>query len=329
MAPPLKKRLKRQTRSVLVRGLVAIVSLLPLRPALRLGGALGALAFRVAGKTRRLALDHLAIAFPEKTAAEREAIARAMFVHLGRSALEFTSIRSYDADLERYVALEQPAVLPEAMARGKGLVFVTGHLGNWELLARRIARAGVPNAAVAKAGGDSRLNRLAEHLRAEGGVTTLWREDPGTGRAIIRTFRQNRALGLLIDQDTNVQGVFAPFFGRPAYTPRSAADLALRFGAPVVVATIHRRGPDPLDGHVVELTPIPYDPNPVDEEAEVIRLTAACNAVLEDAIRRFPAEWVWMHARWKRQPPGGLRQPPEGSAPEASSMPKRSALSRR
>ncbi|HYG66776.1 MAG TPA: lysophospholipid acyltransferase family protein [Anaeromyxobacteraceae bacterium] len=320
MSPPLRKRIKRRIRSVLVRALIAILSLLPLRPALRVGGALGALAYRVAGKTRRLALEHLAVAFPETPEAEREAIARAMFVHLGRCALELTSIRSYDADLERYVELEEPGLLSEVMARGKGMMFVTGHLGNWELLARRIARAGVPNAVIAKAGGDANLNRFAEQLRAEGGVTTLWREDHDTGRAIIRTFRQGKALGLLIDQDTKVQGVFAPFFGRPAWTPRSAADLALRFGAPVVVGTVHRRGPNPGDGHLLELTEVPYDPHPADEEAEVIRLTAACNAVLEDAIRRHPAEWVWMHARWKTVPP-------EGTEPEASTMPKTAELS--
>lgn len=321
MPPPLHKRLKRSIRSVLVRGLLALVSVLPLGPALRLGGAIGVLAYHVARKTRRLALEHLAVAFPEKAEVEREAICRAMFVHLGRSALELTSIRSYDARLEEYVALPQAALLAEVMARGKGLMFVTGHLGNWELLARRIARAGVPNAAIAKSGGDPRLNRLAERLRAEGGVTTLWREDADTGRAIIRTFRQGKALGLLIDQDTNVQGVFAPFFGRPAYTPRAAADLALRFRAPVVVATVHRRGPNPGDGHELELTEVAYDPDPPDREAEVVRLTAACNALLEDAIRRHPAEWVWMHARWKRRPP-------PSDAPQANAMPKSVELSR-
>lgn len=321
MAPPLRKRLKRQIRSVLLRGVVALLSLLPLKPALRVGGALGAVAYRLAWKTRRLALDHLATAFPEKTPAEREAIARAMFVHFGRCAVEVTSLWSYDAELERYVTLENPTLLAEVMARGKGMVFVTGHLGNWELLARRVARAGVSNAVIAKAGGDPWVNRFAEKLRSEGGVATLWREDPATARAIIRTFRQGRALGILIDQDTNVQGVFAPFFGLPAYTPRSAADFALRFGAPVVVGTIHRRSAIPWEGHVLELTEVPVDPAPADEEAEVVRLTAACNAVLEDAIRRFPAEWVWMHARWKRQPPERLNR-------EASTMPKTSDLSR-
>jgi KDO2-lipid IV(A) lauroyltransferase len=303
MAAPLHKRLKRAVRSALIRFALRLLGLLPLGPALWLGGAAGRLAHRLAGKTRALALSHLAFAFPEKTPAEREAICRDMFVHLGRSSTELASNRWYDRRLDSYVELSPPGLLAEVMARGRGMVFVTGHIGSWELLARRIARAGVPNAVIAKSGGDRKLNELAARFRAEGGVTTLWRESPETGRAIIKTFRAGKALGLLIDQDTRVQGVFVPFFGRLAFTPRAAADFALRFGAPVVVGTIHRKGPKASDGHRLELTEITFSSDPPDREAEIVRLTAACTAALEQAIRRHPGEWVWMHERWKTRPP--------------------------
>jgi KDO2-lipid IV(A) lauroyltransferase len=307
MAVRLRTRVRRAIRSVLVRLVLRLLGLLPLALALRLGGAAGRLAYRLARDTRRLALEHLALAFPEKTAAEREQLARDMFVHLGRSTTELASIRWYDARLEEYVELSPPGLLGDVMARGRGMVFVTGHVGSWELLARRIARAGVPNAVIAKSRGDRRLNELAERFRAEGGVSTLWRENPDTGRAIIRTFRSGRALGLLIDQDTRVQGVFVPFFGRLAFTPRAAADLALRFGAPVVVGTIHRKGPRPGDGHRIELVEVTYSSDPPDREQEAVRLTAACTAVLEQAIRKYPAEWVWMHQRWQTRPPGEMQ----------------------
>jgi KDO2-lipid IV(A) lauroyltransferase len=190
---------------------------------------------------------------------------------------------------------------------------VAGHVGNWELLAQRVPRIGNwPCATIAKMTIDPGMNRLIEQARREGGVETLWREDPSTARAMIRCFKQGRMLGLLIDQDTNVQSVFVPFFGRPAATPRAAADLALRFRAPVVVATCRRRGPNPGDGHEVEAVEVPYDPDAPDREAEAIRLTAACTAVLEAAIRRNPAEWVWMHERWRTP------TPPAAGAPGAS-----------
>src|SRR5919206_221615 len=110
-----------------------------------------------------------------------------------------------------------------------------------------------PNAVIAKRSADEKLNALVERFRAEGGNRTLWRDDPGTGRELIRLFRQGGALGILIDQDTRVQGVFVPFFGRLAYTPRAVGDLALRFGATVVVGTSRRRGPRPGDGHELEM----------------------------------------------------------------------------
>ena len=201
------------------------------------------------------------------------------------------------------------------MARGKGIVFVTGHLGNWELMARLMAMTQCPVSAVAKRGSDARLMGLIEQWRSSGGVTTLWREDPGTARALLRVFKQNQALGILVDQDTRVQGVWVPFFGRPAYTPRAPGDLALRTGAPVLVGTCHRKGERPGDGFLFEVTEIPYDPKPADREAEVLRITAACQAVMEAAIRRHPADWVWMHERWKTQPEAA--QDPNGAGATA------------
>ncbi|MGB8930051.1 MAG: lipid A biosynthesis acyltransferase [Anaeromyxobacteraceae bacterium] len=305
MAAPLGKRVKRAIRSVVLVAAIRLLSRLPRRLAWSLGTLLGHVAFHVAVGTRRLSLQGLATAFPEKTDAEREAIARAMFLHHAHSAMEVVTIRSYDDDLESYVGVRNPELLDELMARGKGLIYVPGHVGNWELQARRIARTGLDNATVGKASHDPRLTRLVEEFRASGGVKTLWRESPSSGRVIIKTLRSGKALGILIDQDTKVQNVFVPFFGRLAATPRAAAELAIRFGAAVVVGTIHRRGDGPDAGHLVELTEVPYDPNPPDLEGEVVRLTAACSAILEDTIRRHPAEWVWMHQRWKTRPPDG------------------------
>jgi KDO2-lipid IV(A) lauroyltransferase len=187
-------------------------------------------------------------------------------------------------------------------------------------MAQRVAGF-IPSATIARAGKDAKLTELIGEARATGNVETLWREDPATARAMIRCFKQGKLLGILIDQDTRVQGVFVPFFGRPAWTPRGAADLALRFRAPVVVGWCRRRGPGPGDGHEIQVLEVPSDPDAPDREAEVVRLTAACTALLEEAIRANPPEWVWMHERWRTQPPK------HGSAPEASAVPKTAELS--
>ena len=323
MPVPLHERVKRRVRSVLIGGAIRLLRQLPLRPALALGAWVGRLAHLLAVRPRRRALRQLALCLPERTEAERRAIVRRMFVHLGRDAFELAAIRSCDARLAARVEVSPPTLLQEVIARGRGMVLVAGHLGSWALLARRVARAGIPTALIAHAGPDAGLTALAERFLAEGGVTTLRGEDPETGRAIVRTFRRGRALGLLIDQDAGVQGVFVPFFGRPAWTPRTAADLAIRFGAPVVVGTIHRRGPRPEDGHLLEVVEVPFSTDPPDQEAEAVRLTAACSAVLEAAIRRHPDQWVWLHERWRTQPGG--EHPAETHL--ARPVPKSSGLS--
>lgn len=303
MPPPVRKRVKRSVRSALLRALIVVFSRVPLRPALAVAGAVGRLAWALAGTTRRQVLANLAVAFPEKSAGEREAIGRASLTHLARLAAEVATLRSWRHRLADHVSFAPGAEerLRAALAGGKGLLYVTGHVGNWELMAQRVA-ALHPSATIARAGNDPRLTELVGLIRAEGKVETLWREDPGTARAMLRCFKQGKLLGMLIDQDTRVQGVFVPFFGRPAFTPRGAADLALRFGVPVLVGWARRRGPSPGAGHVVEIVDMPYDPAPVDREAEVVRLTAACTALLEAAIRAAPEGWVWMHERWRTQP---------------------------
>lgn len=291
-----------------MRAAIRLLGLLPLGPALALGAALGRLAWLMARATRRLMLEHLAIAFPGGSQVELERIGRSSLVHLGQVAMEVIAFRSYAGRLPEYVSLSPGSeeVVRRAMARGKGLIFVAGHIGNWELLARRLALVVQPSAVIARRSTDQKLNELIARFRQRGGIKTLWREDDATGRELIRLMRSGGALGILIDQDTRVQGMFVPFFGRLAYTPRAVGDLALRFGAAVLVSTCHRRGPRPGDGHEIEVSELPYDPAPADKEAEVERITRAAVAIQQNAIERSPSEWVWMHRRWKTRPAPGV-----------------------
>jgi KDO2-lipid IV(A) lauroyltransferase len=318
MTVPLRKRIKRNVRSAVVRALIRLLAFLPLRPALALARLVGRAGWALAAGTRRTMLAQLAVAFPEKGEAERAEIGRASLVHLAQLAAEVVTLRSYRRRLAEYVSFApgQEERFRAYAARGKGIVFATGHVGNWELLAQRVAMEH-PSSVIARTGNDPGLTALIGRMRAEGNLDTLWREDPGTARALIRSFKQGKPLGILIDQDTRVQNVFVPFFGRLAATPRGAADLALRFGAPVLAGFSRRR---PQGGHEISFVEVAYDPAPRDREAEVVRITAACTAVLEEAVRSNPAEWVWMHERWKTRP-----DPAE--ATQAKPMPKSAELS--
>ena len=302
---PWAKRTRRTLRIWAIRLGLWLGAVLPFRLVWAVGGLIGRVAWWVGRSDRELALAHLAFAFPEKPDEERRAIARATFLHYGHGAAEAAQMPRIDRRLERYIGFagDGEAMLRGASQAGKGFIFVTGHLGSWELLARRIVRAGVPAIVIAARSWDRRLDDMVEAFRLRGGVPTLFREDPGGGRKLLKSLREGMALGILIDQDTKVQSVFVPFFGHLASTPRAAADLALRFGCPVFVGWSRRRGPKAGDGYVLEVEPVPYDPAPADKDAEALRITAHCTARMEQAIRVAPEQWVWMHRRWKTKPP--------------------------
>lgn len=298
--PPLLKRSKRVLRYALVRVALAMVASLPPRLAGRIGRAFGALAFFVAGTERRRALDSLARAFPDLPEAERVRLAKACFRHLGQCAFELACIRKLDAELERWVEWPEAdrSVLEQALAKGKGVLFVSGHVGNWELLARRVAMAGYPCQTIAKETTDPRLTRLVERFREAGRLKSIWRGQDGAAKAMLKALKGGEILGMLIDQDTKVQSVFVPFFGHLASTPRAAADLALRTGAAVVVGFCQRQEGGRYRLSMKEVAVPPCG----DREADAVALTARMTEEIEQAIRRAPAQWVWMHRRWKTRP---------------------------
>jgi KDO2-lipid IV(A) lauroyltransferase len=295
------KRARRAARAAVLVALIRLLGRVPLPLALALGAALGRLGWVLAPGVRRDTRASLAVAFPERSARERDAIGRASLVHLGRVAAEAVTLHRWLDRIEEEVAVGPGVIelLERARARGKGIVMALGHIGNWELTCR-LSRHVQPNAAIAKRSWHPRLDELAEAFRARTAVQTFWRDDPATGRRMLKLFREGGTLGILVDQDiAGVQNVYVPFFGRPAATPRAAADLTLRFDATLLVVTCARQ---PGGKHLLEVVEVPHRPSPPDREAEVLRITAECAAVQEAAIRRHPEQWVWMHQRWKSRP---------------------------
>ncbi len=299
-AVPLFKRFRREARMRALLFALPLLSRLPHRLAVALGAAIGTCAYYLVGRERRLALEHLRLAFPDEDERWRRQTARRCFANLGRSALELAALRSFAPQLEDVVELDEPAraLLRAIHAEGKGGIFVCCHIGNWELLARRIALEGIACGTVARETHDPRLTALLERLRGDVGLVTLWRGKPGLARDLLKLLRAGGLVGLLIDQDTKVQGHFVPFFGRPAFTPRAGSDLALRTGCPVLFGCVHRIAPA---RHRIVLERVPL-PTSGDREADALALTAACTALIEREIRKAPAEWVWMHPRWRTTP---------------------------
>ena len=296
------RRLRRATReprnAVIARTLdlaARSFGALPVEFGLRLGRRLGLAAHRVLGRPRKLALEHVRLAFPELDARARRELVRETFAHAGESFLELTLWPKLQ-HRDDFIIAEGLDVPDAAMAAGRGCIAVTGHTGNWELLAAALGTR-YPLTVVARRVNDTRFDALVVRFRKAVGIEILARDVPDLLARIRGALARGRIVAFLIDQDTRASGVFVPFFGRPAHTPAGAAVLALRARVPLVTAFIERR---PDGGHRIRVTDVPLAVGGV--RAGVVELTARLTAAIEAQIRRSPAEWVWWHERWRRQP---------------------------
>ncbi|MBI5509359.1 MAG: lysophospholipid acyltransferase family protein [Deltaproteobacteria bacterium] len=289
------QRVKNTALYGIIRASFAIFRLIPFPIARGIAVFVGNLAALVDWRDQRRALANLAIAFPEASRTWRFGVFRRMFVHLAISAVEVIHTERFMTGPHAIaVSDEGRRLLDQALAEGHGAVLVGGHIGNWEICGQLIAKAGYPITSIAKPLYDPRLTRLVHVHRSAYGHRILWRGDAGVAKEILRLFKHNGVLGLLIDQDTKVQGTFVPFFGKPAYTPTAAASFALRTGAAVLCAWAHR-----VDGvHQIHFERCPL-PQADDHDAAVALLTAHLSARLEAAIRARPEQWVWLHQRFK------------------------------
>jgi len=270
--------------------------LLPYRLGVWSGGLLGTIAFYVLPRERKRTLQHLTLVFHEKGDAWVRRTARRCFIHLGKALLELMLMNK--ERLARLVNIQGEENLQNAIALGKGVVFVTGHIGNWELLAGAVALS-YPASVVAAPIEPEEVNDMIVGLRAGMDVRTILRGKPGASRELIRVFKENRILGILIDQDTDVESVFVDFMGRPAWTPTAAASMALRFGAPLLFGYI-RRGED--NRHTITVKGPLALIRTGDDEKDIIANTAMLTKKIESCILENPEQWVWMHRRWRRQP---------------------------
>lgn len=286
-----KKFVQRPLRALLYcafRALEVFFKLLGPALSRQMGIAIGALAGAILPHERRVAAANLALAMPHVSARERNRLRAAAFRHFGESAAELLHI-------ERALAgttLNGVAILKETASQ-QGALVLSGHIGNWEVLGAAVARAGVPLTVIAKRIYDPRFDRWMRGWRSRFGIETIVREEPDTVKKMLAALAQKRVLVMLIDQDTNVPSHWAPFFGKLAKTPNSAARLAAN-GTPVFIAGVRRLGPWRHQGQIRRLQSLP-------DQAEA--LTARFNYELEQEILAAPAEWVWFHARWRTPPP--------------------------
>ena len=270
---------------------------LRLSTALRVGRALGWLWYRVVPIRVEVAMANLAIAFPGLSTPEKKRIVQATLSQLTQSAVELLWLPGVGREeLARWVEHAGWQHYEAAMAQGRGVILVSGHFGNFDLMACVEAVQGMPLSVVTRTLAMKGVNRFWMALRQQHGLGLLPPRD--SILRIHRLLRGGQAVAMAIDQHMPAgKGIVVPFFGRPASTTPAPATVSLLTGAPILPVTIHRL---PDGRHRVEMEP-PLFPSSslADRHSEVIRLTVALNQWLEAKVRARPDHWLWVHRRWK------------------------------
>jgi Kdo2-lipid IVA lauroyltransferase/acyltransferase len=262
----------------------------------KLGSALGAFVWRCAGYRRGISLDNLTRAFPEKSREEITAIARGAYRGYGRALMEMLwSGGAGEEELRRTMTLENPGVPLEALARGKGLILLSGHFGAWEFIVTSMSLLlGRPVIAIAQPQRNRYIDAVitANRNRFGSGTVTMHQ----SVREVMALLRAGKIVGMLGDQSGPKESLFVEFFGRPAATHRGAAAFSLKYDAPIVMFFFIRQRDGTYRAVYEEVDRSGLAGSPEDK---IVELTRRHTAVLERYIRAYPDHWLWMHKRWK------------------------------
>jgi KDO2-lipid IV(A) lauroyltransferase len=299
-------QLRYRLEYALLRTVIGFLNLFPDGIAEAAGAALGRLGYWPLRIRRRVAEDNVRRAFPEQDETWVQRIVAASYAHIGRELIVMLRLSRLTPEKvrERTDAIDFEHHERRFRELGRGAVVAAGHLGNWEIGAAIAASRGIPMHAIAVKQKNPLFNGYIVRTRRRLGVEIIYRSH--ANREALRALRQGHAVAFASDQNAGRAGIFVPFFGRLASTFRGAAVLAVRTGAPLILALPLRHA----DGRYS----LALEEVEVDREGElddvVYRMTAAFTARLEAAIRRTPEQYLWQHRRWKTRPPEERGAPP-------------------
>lgn len=257
---------------------------------------LGQAVFSLLPKYRNLTINNLKAAFgSEKTDGEIRHIAKGVFINLARNAVELVNFpKINESNIHDYVTLKNPEILDTAFRKGRGIIIITAHIGNWELMAAGLRLYGYPGVTVGRRIYFHKYDKYLNYLRKTHDVNVIYRDE--SPRKILKVLKENRIVGIVADQDVDaVEGVFIDFFGISAYTPAGPAMIASVSRASLVPVFIVRKGNrhELIVEKPIELT------DTGNKEDDLIKNTQKWSNVVESYIRKYPDQWVWMHRRWK------------------------------
>ncbi|MGB8539325.1 MAG: lysophospholipid acyltransferase family protein [Acidobacteriaceae bacterium] len=294
--------MRRRLEFLLVWSAVKLLSLPPRSVARNIGGFIGRLALLLTPRLAGVGDLNLRLAFPGKSAPERQQILRRLYRNLGWLLAEFCQMPHYTPETTRsFIRYEGLEHYLAARDEGKGVLILTGHLGAWELSSFYHSLSGYPMSIVIRRLDNPLVDSLVNHIRCLHGNQVLHKDD--FARGLLASMRRGETVGILMDTNmTPPQGSFVDFFGQSACTGTGLARIAMKTGARVLPGFLLWE--ETTGQYVLRFGASLSLANSGDVEADVIANTALFTRVIEDYVRQYPDQWLWVHRRWKTRPQG-------------------------
>lgn len=286
----------------IARALLAAFSVLPLRFALALGAGFGRIGYFFLGKLRRRGEKNLQIAFPELSEIQRRRLLQGFFKNLGRQLGLFSHFQKESSNkLREIIHPEGLDYLDEARQNKRGVILFTGHIGAWELSSFALSLFERPLSFLVRRIDNPKVEALIDSIRTRYGNRTI--DKRSAAREMLQIMQAGDTLGILVDLNTHErEGIFVDFFGIPASTTFVLAKLALRTGATVL--PVFAPWDEQKRRFLLKIDQPLVINRTGDEQADVQLLTQQFTSVVEDFVRRYPDQWLWIHRRWRIQPEG-------------------------
>jgi Kdo2-lipid IVA lauroyltransferase/acyltransferase len=292
----LGKRIKRSVVYLLVKFFFFFINIIPRRLALKIGSGIGKLTWRFSKKDRSQIEKNLSWVYKDQlTPKQRDEISREFFIFSGKNLIDVLRFKKhFKTELLPLVTVEGIEYLHEAFKRGKGLLGISGHIGNFELLAAYLSTLGYDAAVIAREMYDKRIDEILVSNRTSIGLTNISTTDSPI--KIVKWLKKNGGVGVLIDTDSHrVKSEFIEWFGKPAYTPVGQTMLGIKTGSAFIPMACVRI--DDNRYHII-IKPIIDIPLTGDISIDTKEITSACVRELEQIINDYKSQWIWLHDRW-------------------------------
>lgn len=282
-------------------GLLRLLGGVPHRLARGLCRLLAMFSYAAWPRLGRVGLSNLRLAFPDWTDARRRRVLRGLFRNFGRMLADFAHFPHLTrANIERFIIYDGFEAFAQAREQGKGVLFLTAHFGNWELSSLAHGIYGYPLNFIVRELDNPLLDALINRYRCLSGGRAIEKRE--AAREVLRALRRGDAVGILADQNMiPAEGVFVDFFGRPACTTTAPARFARQTGAAIVFGLAI--WDEKLKKYRLRFVPVPWIRRE-DAEEEILVNTANFTRLIEEHVREYPDQWLWVHRRWKTRPPG-------------------------